>query len=158
MDQAPEKTPTDLHIGLEGTLTMLNHKINSSGVKVIREFEEALPKASILASEMNQVWTNLIDNAVDAMEESEAKNLTIRTYQEGDFVNVVIGDSGSGIPDDVKDKIFDPFFTTKEIGKGTGLGMQVVHRIIKNQHNGSITFTSEPGKTEFKVCLPISAN
>ena len=107
---------------------------------------------------MNQVWTNLIDNAVDAMDEAEKKVLTIRTFQDGEFVNVVIGDSGSGIPQEIQDKIFDPFFTTKKVGQGTGLGMEVVQRIIKNQHNGSITFTSEPGKTEFKVCLPTNPN
>lgn len=157
MDQAPEKAATDIHSGINNTLTMLNHKINGSGVEIVKDFDENLPKPHILVSEMNQVWTNLIDNALDAMENSDQKVLTIKSFQDDEFINVIIGDSGSGIPKEIQDKIFDPFFTTKEVGKGTGLGMEVVYRIIKNQHNGSITFTSEPGKTEFKVCLPIKA-
>jgi signal transduction histidine kinase len=156
MDQAPEKTPADIHIGLENTLTMLNHKINKSNIKVVRAFQHDLPKPGILASELNQVWTNLIDNAIDAMENSETRELTVKTIQNGSFINVIIGDTGSGIPEEIQNKIFDPFFTTKEIGKGTGLGMEVVHRIITNQHNGTITFETQPGKTEFKVCLPIN--
>ena len=155
MDQAPEKVATDIHLGINNTLTMLNHKINGSGIEILKEFDEQLPKPSIMASEMNQVWTNLIDNALDAMDSSEKKVLSIKTYAEGEFVNVIIGDTGTGIPIEIQDKVFDPFFTTKEIGKGTGLGMEVVHRIVKNQHKGSISFTSEPGKTEFKVCLPL---
>ena len=158
MDQAPEKIPTDLHIGLDNTLTMLNHKINKSGITVLKDFKQDLPKPPVLASEMNQVWTNLIDNAIDAMENAETRELEIKTYQDGDFINVLIVDSGSGIPMEIQDKVFDPFFTTKEIGKGTGLGMEVVHRIVNNQHNGSVTFTSKPGKTEFKVCLPVNPN
>lgn len=158
MDQAPEKAATDIHIGINNTLTMLNHKINGAGIEIQKDFEDGLPQPEILASEMNQVWTNLIDNAVDAMDGAEKKILTIRTFKDREFVNVIIGDSGSGIPQDIQDKIFDPFFTTKEVGKGTGLGMEVVQRIIKRQHNGAITFTSEPGKTEFKVCLPVNSN
>ena len=158
MDQAPEKAATDLHIGINNTLTMLNHKIKGTGIEIVKDFDERLPQPKILASEMNQVWTNLIDNALDAMDSAETKVLTIRTLRDGEFINVVIGDSGSGIPPEIQDKIFDPFFTTKGIGQGTGLGMEVVQRIIKNQHNGAITFTSEPGKTEFKVCLPINSN
>ncbi|WP_109830226.1 ATP-binding protein [Reichenbachiella versicolor] len=155
MDQAPEKVSTDIHIGIENTLTMLHHKLEKSGITIHRDFSNNIDKPKILVSEMNQVWTNLIDNAVDAMEFVSEKILTVKSYQDGEFINVVIGDTGSGIPLEVQDKIFDPFFTTKEIGKGTGLGMEVVHRIIKNQHNGSITFTTKPGKTEFKVCFPI---
>lgn len=158
MDQAPEKVAADIHIGIENTLTMLNHKINKSNIKVIRDFENNLPKPSVFVSEINQVWTNLIDNAVDAMESSETKDLIIRTYRDGEFINIIIGDSGDGIPEEIQGKIFDPFFTTKEIGKGTGLGMEVVHRIVKNQHNGSIKFESKPGKTEFKICFPIDQN
>lgn len=158
MDQAPIKAETDITIGLNNTLTMLNHKINSNGITVVKAYDENLPHPNILASEMNQVWTNLIDNAIDAMEEAEQKTLTIKTYKEREFVNVVITDSGSGIPEEIQSKIFDPFFTTKAVGKGTGLGMEVVHRIVKNQHNGAITFTSKPGETAFKVCLPINAN
>lgn len=156
MDQAPDKMETDIHVGIESTLTMLNHKINKSGIKIIRDFQSDMPKPSILASEMNQVWTNLIDNAIDAMEDASVKELTLKTVQDGDFINVIIGDTGSGIPDDIQGKIFDPFFTTKKIGEGTGLGMEVVHRIIKNQHQGSITFETKPGQTDFKVCFPLN--
>lgn len=156
MDQAPEKVATDIRTGLESTLTMLNHKLNKSGIKVIRDFQEDLPEPEILVSEINQVWTNLIDNAIDAMESSEKRELLVKTYLDGRFINIIIGDTGSGIPKGIQDKVFDPFFTTKEIGKGTGLGMEVVHRIIKNQHNGAVTFETEPGKTQFKVCFPIN--
>ncbi len=154
MDQAPEKKATDVHIGLDNTLAMLNHKIKKNQIKVRKEFDFEIAKPCILVSEMNQVWTNVIDNAIDAMEESETKELTIRTVQDGQFVNVFIADSGSGIPESAQGKVFDPFFTTKSIGQGTGLGMEVVHQIV-TQHNGSITFETEPGKTEFKICIPI---
>ncbi len=157
MDQAPDKKPADIQIGLENTLTMLNHKIKKSNITIIRNFDQDLPQPNILVSAMNQVWTNLIDNAIDAMEKSENKQLTITTKRDGDFINVDIEDSGSGIPDAIKNKIFDPFFTTKEIGKGTGLGLEVVHQIITQQHNGSINVDSEPGSTKFKVCFPINS-
>ncbi len=154
MDQAPEKKPTDIHAGIENTLTMLAHKINRSNIKVNRDFDESLPKPDLLASEVNQVWTNLIDNAIDAMETTENRELGIKTSQDSEYIYVKISDTGTGIPEEVQDKIFDPFFTTKEIGKGTGLGMEVVHRIVTNQHNGTVTFTTQPGKTEFTICFP----
>ena len=153
MDQAPEKKPTDIHIGLNKTLTMLNHKLKN--VKVIKNYGEDLPLASVLASPLNQVWTNLIDNAIDAMEDQEVKELTITTKKEGDFLNVKLADTGTGIPQDIQDKIFDPFFTTKAIGKGTGLGLEFVQQIIKVQHLGAVYLQSEPGNTIFTICLPI---
>lgn len=156
MDQAPEKKPTDIHVGIENTLTMLAHKIRKSNIQVHRNFDPDLPKALVFPSEMNQVWTNIIDNAIDAMENSDNKELTITTTRNSQFINVVISDTGSGIPEEIQDKIFDPFFTTKEIGKGTGMGMEVVHRIVTNQHNGSVTFLTEPGHTEFSVCFPLN--
>ncbi|MCR9253461.1 MAG: ATP-binding protein [bacterium] len=110
----------------------------------------------VLASALNQVWTNLIDNAIDAMKTSDTKVLTIDTKQSGQFINIDIKDSGSGIPDDVKDKIFDPFFTTKAVGEGTGLGLEVVHDIITKQHNGTVNVESSPGSTVFKICFPIT--
>jgi signal transduction histidine kinase len=153
MDQAPEKTPTDIHIGLNNTLTMLNHKLKH--IKVIKNYGDNLPLASVLASPLNQVWTNLIDNAIDAMEDQEKKELTITTKKEGNFLNVEVADTGTGIPKDIQDKIFDPFFTTKAIGKGTGLGLEFVQQIIKVQHHGSVYLQSEPGNTIFTICLPI---
>ena len=108
---------------------------------------------SIFISEMNQVWTNLIDNAIDAMDDGEQRKLTIETIKDGEFVNINISDSGKGVPQEIQDQIFDPFFTTKPVGQGTGLGLDVVKQII-NQHNGSIKVKSKPGETTFEVCLP----
>ena len=156
MDQAPEKISVDIHEGLESTLTMLNHKLKKSNITLNRVFDSNLNKANILVSEMNQVWTNLIDNAIDAMENVDHRDLTIETSQNKDFINVFIKDSGPGIPEEIQGQIFDPFFTTKAIGKGTGLGLEVVHQIVTHQHNGSITFDSKPGETVFKVCFPIN--
>ncbi|WP_339869625.1 ATP-binding protein [uncultured Algoriphagus sp.] len=156
MDQAVEKTPTDIHVGLNTTLTMLNHKLKY--IEVIKNYEEDLPLTAILPSPINQVWTNLIDNAIDAMEDQETKQLTITTTKKGEFVNIEIADTGTGIPKDIQDKIFDPFFTTKAVGKGTGLGLEFVQQIIKVQHRGSIYLESKPGKTIFTICLPILAS
>lgn len=155
MDQAPEKSAVDLHLGIDNTLTMLNHKIRKNNIEVIRDFKPDLVKPTILVSEMNQVWTNLIDNAIDAMETSQERKLTIRTTEDGSFVNVFIADTGVGIPEAIQESIFDPFFTTKAVGKGTGLGMEVVYQIVVKQHHGSVSFESRPGHTEFKVCFPI---
>jgi signal transduction histidine kinase len=156
MDQADEKTPTDIHKGINNTLTMLNHKLKN--VEVIKNYGEVLPQPAILASPINQVWTNLIDNAIDAMEDQSVKQLTITTKKEGEFVNVLLSDTGTGIPKEIQDKIFDPFFTTKAVGKGTGLGLEFVQQIIKAQHNGSVYLDSEPGKTIFTICIPIKAS
>lgn len=153
MDQAPEKEKTDIHIGIKNTLTMLNHKLKKSSVDIVESFEKDLPKANIFVSELNQVWTNLIDNAIDAMEDVEKKTLELKTTRQGDFVNVSIIDSGNGIPEDIQGKIFDPFFTTKKVGKGTGLGLDVVRQIV-SQHNGDVRLDSKPGRTEFLICIP----
>ncbi len=152
MDQAPEKAPTDIHTGIKSTLTMLNHKLKKKNISLEKDFQNDLPKPKIFVSEINQVWTNLIDNAVDAMEHSGS--LTIKTLKDGDFIKIEITDNGKGIPEEHLNKIFDPFFTTKSIGKGTGMGLEVVQRII-NQHNGDIKVISKKGKTTFTVCLPI---
>jgi signal transduction histidine kinase len=153
MDQAPERQKTDIHTGIRNTLTMLNHKLKKAGVKVIEDFRHDPPQANIYVSELNQVWTNLIDNAIDAMEGRPGSVLEIKTERDREFTVVSIIDNGPGIPGDIQDKIFDAFFTTKPIGKGTGLGLDVVRNIV-NQHNGKIELTSEPGKTTFKVCFP----
>lgn len=153
MDQAPEKQKTDIHTGIRNTLTMLNHKLKKSGIKVVENFQHQPPEANILVSEMNQVWTNLIDNAIDAMEGRTGSVLEIKTERDREFTVVSITDNGPGVSKEIMDKIFDAFFTTKAIGKGTGLGLDVVRNIV-NQHNGKVEVTSEPGKTTFKVCFP----
>ncbi|HAA12443.1 MAG TPA: hypothetical protein DCE41_12390 [Cytophagales bacterium] len=109
----------------------------------------------MLPSSINQVWTNLMDNAIDAMEETEERTLTLRTSVAGKYFVVEVADSGTGIPEDIKDKIFDPFFTTKAVGKGTGLGLENVVRTIKIQHQGLLVVDSKPGCTTFTVSLPL---
>jgi signal transduction histidine kinase len=129
----------------------MNHKLKR-GITVVRDYAPDLPKVMASGSELNQVWTNLIDNAADAMKDSG--KLTIRTARENDFVLVEIADNGPGIPPDKISRIFDPFFTTKGVGEGTGLGLDVVNRIIKNI-GGQISVTSAPGDTRFQVRIPI---
>jgi signal transduction histidine kinase len=153
MDQAPEKQRTDIHTGIANTLTMLNHKLRKGNVRVVENYQPDLPLANIFVSEMNQVWTNLIDNAIDAMEGRSGSLLEIKTQQDREFIVVSVVDNGPGIPEAIRDKIFDPFFTTKTIGKGTGLGLEVVQRIV-SQHQGKVDVLSEPGRTEFRVCFP----
>ncbi|SEM19866.1 Cyclic nucleotide-binding domain-containing protein [Aquimarina amphilecti] len=153
MDRAPEKTPTDIHIGIKSTLTMLNHKLKKKNISVEKDFQNHLPKVKIFVSEINQVWTNLIDNAVDAMDHSGV--LKIKTYKDQNFLKTEIIDNGKGIPEENLNIIFDPFYTTKAIGEGTGMGLEVVQRII-NQHHGDITVKSKKGETRFTVCIPLT--
>ena len=152
LDQAPVQQ-VDLQEGLENTLVILKHKLKG-GIEVKREYAPDLPRVEAYASELNQVWTNLIDNAIDAMDGKGA--LTLRAYRDGPgSVAVEIEDSGPGIPPDTQPRIFQPFFTTKEIGKGTGLGLHIVYNIVVDKHHGQVSFTSEPGKTCFTVTLPV---
>jgi signal transduction histidine kinase len=152
MDRAPIQS-FDIHEGLDATLTMLSHKLGD-GIEVVREYDPSLPKISAFPGELNQVWTNLIDNAVDAME-GEGK-LTVRTRPEGeDRVMVEVGDTGPGVPDEARTRVFEPFFTTKEVGKGTGLGLDIAWRIVVGRHAGEIRLESAPGNTRFQVVLPI---
>ena len=155
MDRGSDKELVDIHSGIRNTLVMLNYKIKKAGVTLIEEYDESLPPINAMVGELNQVWTNLIDNATDALESQPDPKLTIHTYREKEFVKVAITDNGPGVPPEIRSRIFDPFFTTKSIGKGTGLGLDVVSRIVK-QHHGSITLMSEPAKTEFLVCFPIN--
>ena len=154
MDQAPEKQLTEIKPGIVNTLIMLGHKLKKNNIQLIKSFPEDLPKAHIYVSELNQVWTNIIDNAIDAMEGRPDSKLEIKAVKDRDFILVSIIDNGPGIPKDIQDKIFDPFFTTKPVGKGTGLGLEVVQQII-HQHNGKVDLFSEPGRTEFRICIPI---
>jgi len=150
MDQAPSQE-VDLKQSLETTLTIMNHKLKH-GITVTRDYAPNLPKLMAYGSELNQVWTNLIDNAADAMH-GKGK-LLVRAKQENDYMVVEIGDNGPGIPAEVQSRIFEPFFTTKEVGEGTGLGLDVVHRIVKKMH-GQINVKSVPGETRFIVRIPL---
>lgn len=154
MDQAPEQE-IDLHHGLENTLTILQHKLKD--ITVTREYDRGLPRITAHGSELNQVWTNLIDNAIDAVKANPAgqRRITIRTAREGDWALVEIGDNGMGIPEAVRSRIFDPFFTTKGVGQGSGLGLDISYRIVVRQHDGDIQVHSVPGDTRFQVRLPL---
>ncbi|MDN3549413.1 ATP-binding protein [Mucilaginibacter aquaedulcis] len=154
MDRAQDKQYADIHIGIRNTLTMLGYKIRKGNISVIEDFDETLPEVKALIGELNQVWTNLIDNAIDAMAVNGKGTLTIKTRRDREFVEVFIVDDGPGIAPEIQSLIFDPFFTTKEMGKGTGMGLEVVQRIVK-QHRGSIKVKSDPGHTVFSVCFLI---
>jgi signal transduction histidine kinase len=156
MDGGGDKVFADIRTGIKNTLIMLNHKIKKNNIAVVEDFEESLPPVKAMIGELNQVWTNIIDNATDALENTENPKLILKTRQDREFVCVSVIDNGPGIPEEIRSKIFDPFFTTKKIGQGTGLGLDVVSRIVK-QHKGTISVTSEPGNTEFIVCFPINA-
>src|SRR5262249_35692978 len=142
----------DIHDGIENTLIILGHRLKS-GVTVTREYDRSLPRISAHGSELNQVWTNLIENAVDSM--SGRGELRIRTMPEYDQVLVEIADTGPGIHPDIQPHIFEPFYTTKGVGEGLGLGLDTVCRIVRG-HNGNIRFSSKPGDTRFQVRLPIN--
>jgi signal transduction histidine kinase len=152
MDQAGEKD-IDLHEGLESTLTMLHHDLKN-GINVRREYDRTLPRICARGSELNQVWTNLIDNSIDALKDRAVAQITVRTARDGPFALVDIIDNGPGIPAEIKGRIFDPFFTTKPVGEGTGLGLDTVYRIVR-QHHGDVRVDSHPGETHFQVRLPI---
>jgi signal transduction histidine kinase len=154
MDRSQDKQATDLHLGLRSTITMLGHKLRQNKVQVDEQFGE-IPHIQAFPGEVNQVFTNLIDNAIDAME-ANGGTLTINTERMDDFVEVRISDTGSGIAPEVMDKMFDPFFSTKEIGKGTGMGLDLVLKIMKQRHNGDIKVKSEPGNTTFTMCFSIN--
>ena len=151
MDQAPVQN-VDIVKSLETTLTILNHKLKQ-GVTVRRDYQKVPLLVNSFGSELNQVWTNIIDNAIDAM--SGKGDLRVRTYRDDSCVVVEIGDSGPGIPPEVQPHIFEPFFTTKGVGEGTGLGLDTVQRIVK-KHRGTIQVSSKPGDTRFEVWLPLS--
>lgn len=151
MDQAPLQE-IDVHEGIENTLLIFHCRIKK-GVIVHRKYDRTLPRINAYAGELNQVWTNLIDNALDAMDSQG--ELTIYTYKENNCLVVEITDTGSGIPEAIQSRIFEPFFTTKGVGKGTGLGLEISYRIVVNRHKGDIHVESKPGNTRFRVRLPI---
>ena len=151
MDQAVVQN-VDVVKSLENTLTILNHKLKQ-GVTVQRDYQRVPLLVNSFGSELNQVWTNIIDNAIDAM--GGKGELRVRTYRDDGFVVVEIGDNGPGISREVQPHIFEPFFTTKGVGEGTGLGLDTVQRIVK-KHRGSVQVSSKPGNTCFQVWLPVA--
>jgi signal transduction histidine kinase len=152
MDQAPIQQ-VNLHAGLDNTLVILRSKL-AHGIQVVREYAPDLPPVEAYGSELNQVWTNLIDNAIDAVEGKG--QITLRTRSESGWAVVEVEDSGPGIPAMIRDRIFDPFSTTKPPGKGSGLGLNISHHIIVQKHKGKIKVHSRPGQTCFEVWLPLS--
>jgi signal transduction histidine kinase len=152
LDQAPVQS-VDIHEGLNDTLVMLRSKLKA-GVQVRREYAQDLPRIEAFGSELNQVWTNIIDNAVSAMDGHG--EIVLRTYRQDAWVIVEIKDTGPGIPQHIQGKIFDPFFTTKPPGKGTGLGLSISHNIIVQKHKGKLAVYSRPGETRFEVKLPLN--
>jgi signal transduction histidine kinase len=152
MDRASHQW-IDVHEGLKSTLIMLNHKIGD-GITVVKDFDRTLPKIPAHPAELNQVWTNLIDNAVHAMK--DGGTLTVRTARDRECLLVEVRDTGTGIPADMLRRVFEPFFTTKPVGEGTGLGLDISYRIVVNRHRGDISVTSSPGDTRFQVRLPLT--
>ena len=157
MDRAAQQQ-INIHDGIEDTLRLFAFKLKH-GIQIKRFYEPNLPTIMAFGSELNQVWTNLIDNAIDALTESPPANaspqIIIRACQKGDHLRVEIEDNGPGIPPDVQNRILEPFFTTKPMGKGSGLGLDVVRRIVENRHSGSLMVESVPGRTCFAVLLPL---
>ncbi|MCW2907665.1 MAG: putative two-component sensor histidine kinase [Actinomycetia bacterium] len=153
LDRAPYQV-IDVHELLKSTLMMLGGKLRD-GITVVKDFDRSLPPIPAYPAELNQVWTNLIDNAVSAMDGQGT--LTVRTARDNDRVLVEIGDTGPGVPPEIRERIFEPFFTTKPVGEGTGLGLDISYRIVVTRHHGDLRVESEPGNTRFQVRLPIDA-
>ncbi|HEY3893979.1 MAG TPA: ATP-binding protein [Pseudonocardiaceae bacterium] len=151
LDRAPYRD-IDLHEGLDATLVMLARKLGE-GVRVVKDYDRELPAVPAYPAELNQVWTNLIDNAADAM--GGSGTLTVRTARDGEFALVEIGDTGPGVPAGIAKRIFEPFFTTKPVGQGTGLGLDVSWRVVVNRHHGDLQLQSTPGDTRFQIRLPL---
>ncbi|AKF83883.1 cyclic nucleotide-binding protein [Myxococcus fulvus 124B02] len=151
LDEAPLQR-VDVHDGLESTLAVLGHRLR--GVHVVREYDRSLPPITAYGTELNQVWTSLIENATDAIKENGGGTLRLRTHRDTDHVVVEVVDDGPGIPPEVLPRIFDPFFTTKGVGEGTGLGLSITHRVVSLLHQGEVIVTSRPGETCFQVRLP----
>lgn len=156
LDEAPQGE-VDLHAGLESTLTMLKFKLR--GIEITRDFERDLPLVPAHGSELNQVWTNLLDNAADALKNGDevkpGAKIGLKTARDGQCAVMEISDNGPGIPDEVKSRIFEPFFTTKAVGSGTGLGLDIAHRIIVGRHGGDISCESDADGTTFSIRLPL---
>jgi signal transduction histidine kinase len=143
----------DVHEGLESTLVMLGHKLKHTEIKVKRHYDKTLPQLTMYGSELNQVWTNLLDNAIGALGQHGLIDIT--TSSDNGCIKVDIADDGPGIPEDARPHIFDPFFTTKAPGSGTGMGLDTARRIVEQRHCGSISFDTGDGGTVFHVWLPL---
>ncbi|MFI1263099.1 MULTISPECIES: ATP-binding protein [Streptomyces] len=155
LDRAPHQV-SDVHELLDSTLLMVSAKIGPH-LTVVKDYDRTLPKIPAYPGELNQVWTNLIDNAVSAMDSTGTEGtLTVRTAREGELLLVEFRDTGPGIPEEISDRVFDPFFTTKPVGEGTGLGLDISWRIVVHKHNGDLRFHSVPGDTRFQVRLPLA--
>ena len=154
MDRGSAKDWVDIRDGLHSTAIMLKHKIKTKNIQLQKNFPKELPKVKAAAGELNQVWTNIIANAIDALDPGGTITIDVRPDRE--FVVTEISDTGHGIPEEIMSRIFEPFFTTKAMGEGTGIGLDVVKRIV-DQHNGSIKVESKPGNTKFEVCLPVES-
>jgi signal transduction histidine kinase len=150
-----EVVQVDVREGLETTLTILGHKLKHTTIEIKRDYDPSLGKVTVHGAELNQVWTNLLANAIDAL--GETGEITVATRADGDCAEVDIGDNGPGIPAEIRNRVFDPFFTTKDVGSGTGLGLDTARRIIVDRHHGSLTLNSEPGRTVFRVRMPINS-
>jgi signal transduction histidine kinase len=148
-----ELVETDIHEGLDTTLLVLGHKLKQTSIEVERDYERDLPKLTLRGSELNQVWTNLLANAIEAL--GDSGTIKIVTERDGPCARVDIIDDGPGIPAAIRDRVFDPFFTTKDVGEGTGLGLDTTRRIVNERLDGSIAFDSQPGRTVFHVWLPL---
>jgi signal transduction histidine kinase len=148
-----EIVQTDIHEGLETTLLILGHKLKHTMIEVERAYDRSLPKITLRGSELNQVWTNLLANAIEAL--GDSGTIEIATARDGVCARVDIVDDGPGIPEAIRDRVFDPFFTTKAVGEGTGLGLDTARRIVTDRLGGSISFDSAPGRTAFHIWLPL---
>jgi signal transduction histidine kinase len=155
MDAAATPQAVDVELGLSQTLAVLRAKARAKSVRITITIESGLPPVRAVAGELNQVWANLIENAVDAVEASGS--VEVSAHAAGDVVVVRIADDGPGVPTDIQEKIFEPFFTTKPVGEGTGLGLDIVRRIV-DRHGGSIELSSRPGHTEFRISVPVHAH
>jgi signal transduction histidine kinase len=144
----------DVHEGLETTLKLMAHKLKHTQIEVKRDYDRSLPELTIYGSELNQVWTNLLANAIDAL--GKSGTITVRTSPDGECVLVDIADTGPGIPPDIQDRVFEPFFTTKDVGQGTGLGLDTARRIVQDRHRGSLTFDTGEQGTTFHVWIPLN--
>jgi signal transduction histidine kinase len=149
-----EVVQVDVREGLDSTLILLKHKLKHTQIEVERNYDPTLGRLTVHGAELNQVWTNLLDNAIDAL--GESGHITITTRADGDCAEIDIADDGPGIPADIRDRVFDPFFTTKEVGSGTGLGLDTARRILAERHHGSLTLESRPGQTVFRARLPVN--
>jgi signal transduction histidine kinase len=147
-----ELVEADIHEGLETTLAVLAHKLKHTQIEVERDYDRSLPHVTIYGSELNQVWTNLLDNAIDAL--GERGKITLRTRRDGECIVVDVADTGPGIAPEARARVFEPFFTTKDVGRGTGLGRGTARRIVEERQGGSLAFDSDEHGTTFHVWLP----